>query len=72
MHTADQLLLGTHEQQTSTHRHDIARQFAIGECSLGVLGLSFAIAAGTIESASTWEALIIVRDLEQPSVSFGI
>ncbi len=55
MHTADQLLLGTHEQQTSTHCHDIARQFAIGGCSLGVLGLSFAIAAGTIESASTWK-----------------
>jgi hypothetical protein len=57
MHTANQLLLGTHEQQTSTHCHDIARQFSIGECSLGVLGLSFAIAAGTIESASTWKNL---------------
>jgi hypothetical protein len=53
MHKADQLLPGTNEQQTSTHCHDIARQFAVGECSLGVLGLSFAIAAGTIMSAST-------------------
>lgn len=30
-------------------------KFATGESSLGVLGLSFAVAAGTIESASTWK-----------------